>query len=59
MLGWGFGRKRLGDESYTEEDLVAELDTTFLAADLGIELEPIADHSTDIASWLEVLRNDK
>ncbi|MEA3253284.1 MAG: zincin-like metallopeptidase domain-containing protein [Pseudomonadota bacterium] len=54
-----FGRKRWGDAGYAQEELVAELGSAFLAADLGIELEPRPDHSAYIASWLEVLRNDK
>lgn len=54
-----FGRKRWGDAGYAQEELVAELGSAFLAADLDIELEPRPDHSSYIASWLEVLRNDK
>ena len=54
-----FGRKRFGDEGYAREELVAELGSTFLAADLGLEMEPREDHSAYISSWLEVLRNDK
>ncbi len=40
---------------------VAELGACFLSADLGIvpELEPRADHASYLASWLEVLTNDK
>jgi antirestriction protein ArdC len=43
------------------EELVAELGASFLCADLGIvpELEPRADHASYLASWLEVLSNDK
>lgn len=43
------------------EELVAELGACFLSADLGIvpELEPRADHASYLASWLEVLANDK
>ena len=43
------------------EELVAELGACFLSADLGIvpELEPRADHASYLASWLEVLSNDK
>lgn len=43
------------------EELVAELGACFLCADLGIvpELEPRADHVSYLASWLEVLSNDK
>jgi antirestriction protein ArdC len=43
------------------EELIAELGACFLSADLGIvpELEPRADHVSYLASWLEVLSNDK
>ncbi len=43
------------------EELVAELGSVFLSADLGIvpEMEPRADHASYIASWLELLKNDK
>ncbi|AEI04716.1 putative conjugal transfer antirestriction protein (plasmid) [Afipia carboxidovorans OM5] len=43
------------------EELVAELGACFLSADLGIvpELEPRADHASYLASWLEVLSNDR
>jgi len=54
-----FGRKRWGDEGYAMEELVAELGASFLCADLELELTPRKDHSAYIASWLEVLKNDK
>ncbi|WP_374346578.1 ArdC family protein [Phenylobacterium sp.] len=54
-----FGRKRWGDEGYAREELVAELGAAFLCADLGLELEPRPDHASYIASWLEVLQNDR
>jgi antirestriction protein ArdC len=54
-----FGRKRWGDEGYAQEELVAELGSAFLAADLGLELEPREDHSAYIESWLKVLQQDK
>ena len=54
-----FGRKRWGDEGYAAEELVAELGAAFLCADLAITPEPRADHASYIASWLEVLKNDK
>ena len=40
---------------------VAELGACFLCADLGIvpELEPRADHASYLASWLDVVSNDK
>lgn len=54
-----FGRKRFGDEGYAREELVAELGSAFLSADLNLTPEPREDHASYIASWLEVLRNDK
>ncbi len=54
-----FGRKAWGDEGYAREELVAELGSAFLAADLGLDLEPREDHASYLASWLEVLKNDK
>lgn len=54
-----FGRKRYGDEGYAREELVAELGAAFLCADLDLTPEPRSDHAAYIASWLEVLRNDK
>lgn len=53
-----FGRKRWGDEGYAAEELVAELGSAFLCADLGITPEVREDHASYIASWLSVLRND-
>jgi antirestriction protein ArdC len=53
------GRKRWGDDGYAREELVAELGAAFLCADLGLELTPRADHASYIASWLEVLKDDK
>ena len=54
-----FGVARFGNEAYAQEELVAEIGAAFLAADLGIALEPRADHASYIASWLKVLKNDK
>jgi len=51
--------ERFGDNAYAAEELVAELGAAFLCADLELALEPRADHASYIASWLEVLRNDK
>lgn len=53
------GRQRHGDAGYAREEMVAELGAAFLCADLGLALEPREDHAAYIASWLEVLRNDK
>lgn len=54
-----FGRRRQGDAGYAREELVAELGAAFLCADLGLALEPREDHAAYLASWLEVLRDDK
>ncbi|MCA9400696.1 MAG: hypothetical protein KC713_03655 [Candidatus Omnitrophica bacterium] len=53
-----FGRKRHGDEGYAKEELVAELGAAFLCADLEITLEARDDHTSYIASWLKVLKDD-
>lgn len=54
-----FGRKRWGDEGYAMEELVAELGAAFLSADLDLTPEPREDHASYIASWLQLLKNDK
>jgi antirestriction protein ArdC len=54
-----FGRKKWGDEGYAEEELVAELGSAFLCADLELALTPREDHASYIAHWLTVLKNDK
>ena len=51
--------KRFGDDAYAVEELVAELGAAFLCADLGVTLEPRADHAAYIQSWLKVLKADK
>lgn len=54
-----FGRKRWGDEGYAAEELVAELGSAFLCADLELTPEVREDHAAYIANWLTVLKNDK
>jgi antirestriction protein ArdC len=58
-LDRSFGRKAWGDEGYAREELVAELASAFLCADLGITPEVRDDHASYIATWLTVLKNDK
>ena len=53
------GRKKWGDEGYAMEELVAELGSAFLSADLGLTPEVREDHAAYIASWLKVLKEDK
>jgi len=54
-----FGRKKWGDEGYAIEELVAELGSAYLCADLAITPEVRDDHAAYIASWLKVLKDDK
>lgn len=58
-LDRNFGRKRWGDEGYAMEELVAELGSTFLAADLELTLEVREDHATYLDHWLKVLKGNK
>jgi len=58
-LARDFGRKTWGDEGYAREELVAELASAFLCADLDLTPEVREDHAAYIGSWLKVLQNDK
>ncbi len=50
---------RFGDQAYAMEEMVAELGSAFLCADLGISQTPRDDHASYIKSWLVVLKEDK
>ena len=50
--------KRFGDQAYAFEELVAEIGSAFLCARHGIALESL-QHPAYVATWLEVLKNDK
>ncbi|WP_024513335.1 zincin-like metallopeptidase domain-containing protein [Bradyrhizobium sp. ARR65] len=54
-----FGQQRFGDRAYAMEELVAELGAAFVSADLNLTPEIRDDHASYIASWLEVLQQDK
>lgn len=58
-LARDFGRKAWGDEAYAREELVAELGSAFLCADLGLTPEIRQDHASYIASWVSIMQNDK
>jgi len=58
-LDHDLGRKRWGDAGYAMEELVAELGSAFLCADLDLTPEVREDHAAYIADWLDVLKNDK
>lgn len=53
------GRKQWGDAGYAKEELVAELGSAFLCADLGLTPEVREDHAAYIASWLKALNDDQ
>ncbi len=50
--------KRFGDDAYAFEELVAEIGSAFVCAQTGIPLEGL-QHTSYVASWLKVLKNDK
>lgn len=51
--------KRFGDAAYAAEELVAEIGSAFLCAELGITEEtPRADHAQYLAQWLGLLKDD-
>ena len=50
---------RFGDAAYAFEELVAELSSAFLCADMGISSQPREDHAAYLSSWLQVLKQDK
>lgn len=53
-----FGQ-RFGDSAYAAEELVAEIASAFLCAELGVTPTPRPDHSQYIGHWLRLLRSDK
>lgn len=65
LIHWSGGKKRLnremkgkfGSEDYAFEELIAELGSAFMMADLGIIGK--VQHESYIASWLKALKNDK
>jgi antirestriction protein ArdC len=50
---------RFGSEAYAMEELIAELGSAFLCADLGLTSAPRPDHAAYVAHWLKVLKDDK
>lgn len=50
---------KFGSQSYSQEELVAEIGASFLASLTGIVLDDFADNAAYIKGWLEVLKNDK
>ena len=50
--------KRFGDRAYAAEELIAEMGSAFLCADLGIASEVREDHTAYLACWLDVMKAD-
>ena len=57
-LARDLGRKSWGDAGYAAEELVAELSSAFVCADLNLQNEPREENAAYIANWLEVLKHD-
>jgi len=57
-LARDLGRKSWGDAGYAAEELVAELGSAFICADLNLHQEPREENAAYIESWLKVLKND-
>ena len=50
---------RFGTEAYAFEELIAELGSAFLGADIGILNATLPDHADYLSSWVKILKNDK
>lgn len=50
--------KRFGDHAYAAEELIAEVGSAFLCADLKITPEVQEDHAQYLEHWLRVLKSD-
>jgi antirestriction protein ArdC len=50
---------RFGTQAYAFEELIAELGSAFLNAELGFAAATIPSHAGYIESWMKVLKNDK
>ena len=49
---------RFGGEAYAMEELVAELSSAILGAELGLPVDHLDNHASYLASWLRVLKAD-
>jgi antirestriction protein ArdC len=49
---------RFGSEAYAMEELVAELSSAMLGAELGLPVDHLHHHASYLASWLKVLKAD-
>jgi antirestriction protein ArdC len=49
---------RFGSDAYAMEELVAELASAMVGAELGLPVDHLDDHASYLASWLKVLKAD-
>lgn len=52
-------RKEGGNKGIAYEELIAELGSAFIAADVGMKLENLDNHISYISGWLEAMKGDK
>ena len=50
---------RFGTEAYAFEELIAEVGSAFLGADIGILGATLPYHADYLSNWIKILRNDK
>ena len=50
---------RFGSHAYSAEEMIAEIGSAMICADLALTPEPREDHAAYIQTWLTVLRNDR
>ena len=50
---------RFGTEAYAFEELIAELGSAFLNADIGILNATLPDHADYLSHWIAILKSDK
>ena len=50
--------KRFGDKIYSANELIAEIGSAFLCAELGITQDVRADHAQYLSNWLQLLKDD-
>ena len=50
---------RFGSDSYAAEELVAELSAAMVGARLGLDTSLLEHHSSYLAGWLKVLKDDR
>ena len=57
-LGRNLGRRAWGDDGYAREELVAEIGSAFLCAEIGLAPKVRDDHAQYIRAWIKQLDDD-